>query len=190
MGTACLTMVCATGCMEISGLAPAGTSLLLLHWPRCVQGCFSHFFSHLSYVCCATFFPFLKYVISETNVSYWLSSVQWWVRLGDSCNCLCPAWGQLLAASRRSHLHSTYTPLLAKACHVNPGRGIPPDSKFAFTQEEKLMAIIKNYIPNIAERVIKNGWNLYMCSNNISTVKLYKGAAPGDCICPELQEWF
>ena len=39
--------------------------LLLLHWPWCMQGCFSHVVSLLSSCFCAVFLPFLKYVITE-----------------------------------------------------------------------------------------------------------------------------
>ena len=65
-GTACLTMVFTTGCRGISALVPGAPPPLLLHWPRCLQGCSSHTSSLLSPAAIAVtqgFFCLLKYII-------------------------------------------------------------------------------------------------------------------------------
>lgn len=61
--------------------------LLLLHWPSCLQSCFSHILSPLFFgcgCCCAGFFPLLNYVIPK--VLHPIDGLdQWLVRLGPNC---------------------------------------------------------------------------------------------------------
>lgn len=52
--------------------------------------------------------------------------------------------------SQESPLHYKHL-LLAKPCQVNPVQGIHPYNKFAFPLDEKLMAVLKDYIPNIVD---------------------------------------
>ena len=66
-GTACLTMVCSTGCRGKSLLWCLEHLLPLLQWPWCLQGCLPHIFFILSpaTVPILQFFSFLNYVIPE-----------------------------------------------------------------------------------------------------------------------------
>ena len=92
---------------------------LLLHWPWCLQSCFSHIVSVLFSSCsCAGFPPLPLTVLTQRHwVADGLGLGQRWVHLGAGWRWLCWAWGTLLAASHRSH---SCSPLLPKPCHANP----------------------------------------------------------------------
>ena len=92
-GTTCLTMVFITSC---KGRLSAPTfwappSPLLLHWPWCLQGCFSHIISLLSLNCRLTpeIFSSVSWICyhrGATTVTHWfgLGLGQQWVRLRAS----------------------------------------------------------------------------------------------------------
>lgn len=65
---------CSTGCsVEICTPLAAGEwapPALSLHWPWCLQGCFSLLTPHSpSYCCIEVFFPFLKYALTKEQIT-------------------------------------------------------------------------------------------------------------------------
>ena len=117
-GTACLTMVCSRGCRGISAQVPGAHPALLLHWPWCLQGCFSYIFSPLSSAVIAVaqfFFPLLNYVIPEALPQSLVGSAL--ASSGAGWHQLCRTLGKLLAASHRSH---PYSPTTSKTVPPKP----------------------------------------------------------------------
>lgn len=116
-GTACVTMVRSMGCRGISAPGP-GAPPALLHWPWCLQGCFSHIFLTPLTAAARWFLYFLKYAITEVPSVLLMRSA-----LGSNKFVLEPAetgcqkWGKLLITSHRGHHCNS---LLPKLCHVNP----------------------------------------------------------------------
>ena len=109
-----------------SSLQAAGESLLrhfrhllLLHWPWCLQGCFTLSHSSLLLEKChyaAFFSPFLNYVIPGVLPPS-LTGLALASSLGAGWHWLCWTWGKLLPPSHRS------PPPLPKPCHANLVQG-------------------------------------------------------------------
>ena len=75
----CFTLICSRVCRGISAPVPGAPPLLLLRWPGCLQGCFSHFFlTPLSHRCCTMFFT-LSQTCFPYHLAEELSCVLWWV---------------------------------------------------------------------------------------------------------------
>jgi len=95
---------------------------LLLHWPWCLQSCFSHLFSLLSPAVIAIvqgLFPILNYIITEVLPPSQIGPAL--IYLGAGWHWLCQTLGNLLGASDRS---DPCIPLLPKPCHTNPAQTI------------------------------------------------------------------
>lgn len=87
--------------------------LPLLHWPWCLQGCFSlPFLTPLSQLllCNSLFYPFLNLLSKRRNrVTHWLGFAQWQAPFEASWNWILSNMGQLMDSSHRGLIAASPT---------------------------------------------------------------------------------